>query len=280
MESDWPIDFLPEIPDLLTRVPLYAKYDISGLPVEIIKKIENFSGPIDIYCLECKQLSVFESERRRQSPGTPPRITSGVKMDEGHSHHFDRTFAVTLKCTRVLSHTFLVYFLVRNKTLIKVGQYPSLADLQLKGLDKYGKILGQKERQEFAKAIGLHAHGVGVGSFVYLRRIFENLIETAHKKAQGQSDWNEAVYQRERVHERILALRDYLPETLITNANIYSILSKGLHELSEDECLKYFETLKQGIELILDEELERRAKTERLKNLTDAIAKIKGQLQE
>ncbi len=37
---------------------------------------------------------------------------------------------------------------------------------------------------------------------------------------------------------------------------MYSILSKGIHELSEEECLQYFKLMKIGIELILDEQLE------------------------
>ena len=59
----------------------------------------------------------------------------------------------------------------------KIGQFPSLADFHLYKLKKYkNSILPKEKAKEFSKAIGLAAHGIGIGSFVYLRRIFEYLI--------------------------------------------------------------------------------------------------------
>ena len=42
-------------------------------------------------------------------------------------------------------------------------------------------------------------------------------------------------------------------------------MSKAVHELSEAECLEYFGTVRVGIELILDEELERTERDKKLK---------------
>lgn len=44
---------------------------------------------------------------------------------------------------------------------------------------------------------------------------------------------------------------------------IYKVLSKGIHELSERECLTYFPALKLAIELILEQKIEMEAKKER-----------------
>lgn len=46
-------------------------------------------------------------------------------------------------------------------------------------------------------------------------------------------------------------LEGYLPEVLIKNTTIYGILSKGIHELSEEECVKYFPVVKECIYQIL-----------------------------
>ncbi len=51
--------------------------------------------------------------------------------------------------------------------------------------------------------------------------------------------------------ERIKMLEGYLPEVLIKNTIIYGILSKGIHELSEEECRKYFPVVKECIYQIL-----------------------------
>ncbi len=46
-------------------------------------------------------------------------------------------------------------------------------------------------------------------------------------------------------------LECYLPEVLTKNTTIYGILSKGIHELSEEECRKYFPVVKECIYQIL-----------------------------
>ena len=71
-------------------------------------------------------------------------------------------------------------------------------------------------------------------------------------------------------------LKDYLPEFMVTNKNIYSILSKGIHELDEQECIDYFDTLFESIIMILDEILEKKATEAKQRTLTNKIAKIKG----
>ena len=54
---------------------------------------------------------------------------------------------------------------------------------------------------------------------------------------------------------------------------LYGVLSQGVHELTEDECLSYFPVLKLSIELILDRKIEEEAKSKRAKD-------VKAQLQE
>ena len=69
-----------------------------------------------------------------------------------------------------------------------------------------------------------------------------------------------------------------MPDTLIEIKSAYSILSKGIHELSEDEYLKYFDVLRGGIEIILDELLVQMEKEKKKKLTLEAIAKIQGEL--
>jgi predicted ATPase len=78
--------------------------------------------------------------------------------------------------------------------------------------------------------------------------------------------------------EKIILLKGHLPEALVSNAGMYSILSRGIHSLSEEECLKYFDTIKLGIELILDEKIEQDTRRKKIKSVTDEIARIKGNL--
>ena len=126
--------------------------------------------------------------------------------------------------------------------------------------------------------MGLVSHGIGIGAFVYLRRIFEDLVDEAHVLAKSDSGWNEDEFQRGRMEEKILSLRNYLPTFLVEKRDIYGILSKGIHALSEDECLAYFDTLRMGIELILEQRLAVEEQERRVKQATEGIANIKGAL--
>ncbi|WP_454803471.1 hypothetical protein [Mucilaginibacter phyllosphaerae] len=180
---------------------------------------------------------------------------------------YDKFHNFTFKCTRH-DHIVKVNVLLEKKdndnySLTKIGQYPSIADFHISRIKDYGKVLPTEQMKEFSKAIGLVSHGVGVGSFVYLRRVFEHLIEEAHQHAIRDEGFDDATYKANRVDERIQQLNNYLPDFLVENRKLYGILSKGIHELTENECLNYFEAVKVGIELILDEKLEKYEKNKK-----------------
>lgn len=59
------------------------------------------------------------------------------------------------------------------------------------------------------------------------------------------------MFEQARVAERIKMLEGYLPDILVKNTTIYGILSKGIHELSEEECREYFPVVKECIYQIL-----------------------------
>jgi hypothetical protein len=57
---------------------------------------------------------------------------------------------------------------------------------------------------------------------------------------------------------------------------LYGILSKGIHALSEEECRRHFNTVRAGIELILDEKIERIQRQKKLAQAKAAIADLGG----
>lgn len=116
-------------------------------------------------------------------------------------------------------------------------------------LDAYKHVISKEDRKELGTAIGLFASGVGAGSYVYLRRILERLVYQAKETAADTID-NE-MFEQARVAEKIKMLEGYLPDILVKNRTIYGILSKGIHELSEEECRKYFPVVKECIYQIL-----------------------------
>ncbi|WP_462177947.1 short-chain dehydrogenase [Pseudoalteromonas gelatinilytica] len=255
----------PSPEEFLIEVPLYKKIVYSKSDAEQGLMIRYFSDTFDAYCPECGSHSIFEPFGNYKPHISIDNIEKWV--DCGF-------FDISVRCTRDRNHELHFKFFAQGYEIQKIGQYPSIADLSLFDVKKYSKVLEQNYFKEFTKAIGLAAHGVGVGSFVYLRRIFELLIDDAHKKAQQHEAWDDIQYSKARMNDKIELLKDELPAFLVDNRAIYSILSKGIHELSEEICLEAFPAIKLGIELILDEKLEQSAKELKLREATRAIRSI------
>jgi hypothetical protein len=134
--------------------------------------------------------------------------------------------------------------------------------------------LTKEKYAELNRGIGLATHGVGIGAFVYLRRIFEDLIYEAYDQAKQKEKLKDEDFLKSRMDEKILILKNHLPEFLVKNRIIYSILSKGVHELTDKECLSIFSPLKLAIELILDDKIEKKKREDKIKEAEKAIQQI------
>lgn len=276
--------------DFFSVLPLYRTVSIHPDDGHRILDVIEFKGALDFYCPKCQQRSVFVSDEARcerdlNRPNYQVPFDSQSTSSVDNNVHVKRgEYTVRFYCSHRPEHVFYFHFLVEGANdeyedfqITKIGQHPSAADLLEDELKKYRKALGG-DYSEFSKAVGLAAHGVGIGSFVYLRRIFERLIEEAHQIATSDTGWSETSYLKAHMDEKVKLLELHLPSTLVTNRQMYSILSKGIHQLSEEECASYFDVLKTGIELILDEKIEQKERQTKAKALQVAVQKINGLL--
>ena len=188
---------------------------------------------------------------------------------------------ITLTCKRKDNDIlrFFVYKDEINGFIIKVGQFPSIADLQFADIErKYSKVLRRQYLNEFKKSIVSASHGYGVAAFVYLRRIFENLILNTFKKHKSDLNLDPEEFIQKRMEEKVDLLKEYLPEQLVKMKAVYGILSKGIHELDEQECSEYYAPLKLSIELILDQKIEQEEKRKRDEEVKKQIAELTKKL--
>ena len=253
--------------DFYFETPLYEKIPFGHLEEKL------FSGDVDAYSNVLQDNTTYHIDFEWVGKWT--EWGSSINKIIGYA-------AVTLTCKRK-SNNILRFFVYRDRTnagfIEKVGQDPSMADLQFSHLQrKYKNVLNEKYLKEFKRVIGLASHGVGVGSFVYLRRIFEKLILQTYEENQKNISEDIGSFKTKKMGDKIDVLKSFLPSQLIKMKGVYGILSKGIHELDDEDCLSYFNPLKLSIEFILDQKIEEKKNTDKDKLVDQEIQKIQQEL--
>lgn len=264
--------------NILQKEPPYKKIEFD---VSWYNKFINISDiAVSMFCENCDAERVFttniyNSARslfgddviRLHGGGTVTYHGKTPSLEDriqGKSYFFN----IEVNCAKCgKTHYFSLLF--NENSVVKIGQYPSFVSQEVQGVRKYKNLIS-KYYPELTRSINAYSQGMGVASFVYLRRILEHLVE---KRFTGDTTlkFSEKLQAVEKV-ERII------PQELEPIKNqIYSILSKGVHEYEENECLELYLAVKFVIERILDVELEK--KNNQNKALA-AMATIKSKLQE
>ena len=226
--------------DFYFETPLYDVVDIENIEDDI------FKGMVDGFSYTDKRDTTYTI--------TSDRLGFYV-------HRYENIYGVTLKDKRTDSNDlfFFIYLSEDMTQAVKIGQLPSLATVQFADItDKYKDVLSKQDLFMLKRAIGLAAHGTGIGSYVYLRRILEDLTWETYNTNKDSLNLPEDEFKLKRIKEKIQTLKQYLPPTMAKLTPLYGILSKGIHELTEEECLAYFDTMKLAIELILRQKLQQK----------------------
>jgi hypothetical protein len=147
---------LPSPREFILKVPLYTPYAYDEDTKDGVWELKYFSGSIEGYCPWCTKDSIWV----RYCQEKPEQFK--------HLLVQDHSFWVEFTCALDVTHKLSICVRAANGVLQKIGQYPSIADLAAGDLKKYRKVLGKDRLFEFNRAIGLAAHGVGIGAFVYL----------------------------------------------------------------------------------------------------------------
>jgi len=275
--------------ELLVNKGLYDSIDVSIEDLDELEKMLSKNGyydyNIDCFCIKCNEKRIFKEviKQTYEESGFGIRIDNSKgrgktpKKEELFQEYLNKRYCLFFQCTRDNEHSILFDLLVTNDKMIKIGQYPSFADISIGDIMKYKSVLGEKF-VEYKKSLRLFSHEIGIGSFVYLRRIIENLVLEKYSKVKDMLEISSEDFERSEFKEKIEILKDYLPNMLVENKNLYSIVSKGIHELSEEECLSMYPYLKIGIELILDDIIAKKERAKKEKLFTQFVANKTGEL--
>ena len=286
----------------LTNEGLYDEIEITEDNIFELADLIGGHVKLDVYCPKCKENRVFSGEvvpyywyddhnekicvrpledeitswqylfytpQPNGSGGNKPWTWTNKSIEDD-----TRLMVFKFVCTMDNTHHLDYIVLTYENRMKKIGQNPSVADLSFPELKEYRKVMSRDDERELKRAIGLYASGIGIGSYVYLRRIFERIIVTASNKAISDGKIKEEDFEKARVNEKIKMLSDYLPPLLVNNETFYGIVSKGIHELSEEECIEYFPVLKSFIMMILRQWEKMRKDEEEERKLSAALGNI------
>jgi hypothetical protein len=261
--------------DFITRWPLYTPFDFPEL--EAPSRISfHCGGPkclkettwalshkkydhqvwlwlVQYQCTLCQRNSIVVAYRDSQT---------GTKNVMGPSGTEQRTIVVQVQ---------------------KIGQHPPLSIEIPKTL---AKNLGEGATSLYKKGLINRNQGYGLGALTYIRRVVEDktdeLIEVVAHLAESHSIDPEIVkkiraVQNERAtyDQKLKLAATVLPESLMVDGVnplgvLYGLVSQGVHDLSEEECIKVADETKGVFEFTFT---HLRAET---KVRADFVAKIKS----
>ena len=147
------------------------------------------------------------------------------------------------------------------------------------------KLIGP-DREVFLKGRNCENQGLGIGAFTYYRRVVENqknrilgeIVKVFEKigVSQDKIDTLGQAIKETQFSKALGMAKDVMPESLLIDGHspillLHRALSRGVHELSDEECLKLAGTVR----LVLGELSERLSAILKDKvELTEAVSTL------
>ncbi len=238
--------------DFLEKNPPNVLVNVTPFKVSNYGNNKVFKLPIiELYCNSdfCEGYRFFESESTMYL-STEKRNNEFIEYRCKNCHQSTKTYAIVLEIVAD-----------KNEAIsIKLGEFPAFGPptpsklSELIGPDKNFFLLGRK----------CELQGLGIGAFVYYRRVIENqkdrifdrVIQVTRKinsnpeliieleNAKKETQFSKAVDSIKHAMPEILLIDNHSPLKLLHDA-----LSDGVHDKSDEECLD----LAQSIRIVLSE---------------------------
>ncbi len=264
-----------EIPDkkFLEEYPLYRKFK-GSIPnyLSDIKKVN-----LNMYCTICKSNQTFNMSNEFYNDYHPylalqsfvPDLVVRIVYQCAHCHKFYRFFLLKI------DHN--------GKFYEKVGQYPPWNISIEKEMQKF---LGDYA-ENYKRGLISESQGCGIGAYAYYRRIVEDIIDELLDQIPDLMDgeekgkYDEALQKTKETivaRDKISLVKDLLPPILRPEGfnplqTLHTILSEGLHEKPEKECLEIAEKIRTilvfMVKAVIQSRKEKKEFTEKMKRLLE-----------
>lgn len=179
------------------------------------------------------------------------------------------------ECTKDNEHRYSMYLSIKREneyfSITKIGQYPSMVDIWGFGFEQYKKQLSKIDGySDFRKAELCYRDGFTAGAFTYLRRLFEKMLSSYCVGIELKDN---------HIETRISAAKSSFDERVYPMLqNLYKVLSRGIHELNDEEASDYYQYLRAVIAMQLEYTKEKNDKDEQSKQLSKTINDIASRI--
>jgi len=155
-----------------------------------------------------------------------------------------------IKCNLVQKHLYRIYYEMQyfpNSFVIrKIGQNVSPYEIGLPESKVYEKQLKKFSAvEDYRKAFTHRVYGDYIAALLYLRRVFEKLVLYLLDDAELEDNHFETKIKKLKEDNKLNPQVDELTKS------VYNLLSKGIHELTNDECMSLFSSLRLFIDMQL-----------------------------
>lgn len=244
--------------EFLERIPPGTKVHVTDLNKKDQRGFVHIRTPeIVLHCPQCNGERFFAS-------------TSTANMPIDQLKPFDDFLTYVCRNCRKSPKTFAITGCFDKTTMkwtvSKYGEDPSFGPpTPARTISLIGP-----DRNQFLKGRRCENQGLGVGSFVYYRRVVENqknrildeIIRVSHHLLADDQLTKEleAAKQEVQFTKAVEEIKHALPQSLLINGQnplllLHSALSAGVHELSDEDCLE----IASSIRIVLVEFAERLA---------------------
>ena len=264
-----------DIKEFLENAPLYV-WKQFGKPA--VNRESLWIREIDTFCETCGQLRPFHAEDKpydsfdRFGAALPPfeKGFDSVSIDRSLKTGTSYFKFTCVSCGRS-KREYHVEQKVDEKT-IRLQKYGELPKKQLERNPVLQQFL-KDDLDNYEKAVDCLSLGYGVAAFAYFRRVVENninrlldLVQEDAKSSGADTKITEALAElrgnppmSKKIKIANHALPAYLnPDGLNPLGRLYEVLSEGVHNLSEEECLNKAKATSECLALVGNWHLERK----------------------
>ena len=260
-----------DIKEFLENVPLYVWREFEK-PANLISL---WISEIDAFCEKCEQSRPFQDLRLRGSGG----LDTTIQYLKTGTSHLEFTCVSCKKSKR----KYHVEQIIDGET-IRLQKYGELPKKQLERNPVLQRFL-KDDLENYEKAVVCLSNGYGVAAFAYFRRVVENninkLLDLVLEDAQSSSANTELtelakLRKNSTISDKIKIANHALPEHLNPSGQnplgrLYKILSEGVHEFSEEECLNKAKATSECLAYLVSELTSRKKHRDRFKSMIGGL---------